>query len=71
MLNPAFLHPSPTTAPLNRASDVVLPAERDHVLPSGHAPTLDAGPDERQRKMPPLDVREWTPRGGYSCYFQR
>jgi len=40
MLNPAFPHPSPTTAPLNRASDVVLPAERDDVLPSGHAVTL-------------------------------
>ena len=75
MLNPAFLHPSPTTASLNRASDVVLPTERDDVLPSGHAATLTAGPDERTKRAP-LSVQSRTPRGAccrsyFLCFLKR
>src|SRR5690242_7456847 len=65
MLNTAFVHPSPAPCGTHGASDVVLPAECDDVLPSGHAVTLTAGSDERQQENAPSDVQLWTPEGAF------
>lgn len=75
MLNPAFLHPSPATAPLNRASDAVLLTQEPDVLPSGHSDTLTEQTDERTTKNAPSECPHRDARRGLFvfryCYLKK